>query len=397
MTILNKYWGYLLRVVLLACIAFAARYAIARKKTQIAQVPRYQAPARLVKTAQAKKGDFVKAHQYLAEVEPLQSANIVAQVTARIEDIAVREGDVVSAGQTLLTLDHRQIDAQIQTALAQVKQAEAELEANLATIKSLERTLDYWRKEAARDAELAEKKVTPKATLEATLEKRNEAEGRLTAARRNTEVIKQRVAAAQARQEELRVARSYCVLASAFSGVVTSRRVDPGDQAAPGKVLLVVEGKGPMRVAFNMPQSDLAEVTAGNDLSFSTNSEVVRTVISRVYPSLNRARMARVEADLSAEKAKGLSSGEYLTVNVTWKLVKNACLIPVDALMEGGTLEPHVFVVNDGHLESRKVNVLGTACEQAAVEGVAPGEDVVVHSFLGWAQLATGMRVEARQ
>ncbi|MHA1555129.1 MAG: hypothetical protein ACTSU0_12070, partial [Alphaproteobacteria bacterium] len=71
-------------------------------------------------------------------------------------------------------------------------------------------------------------------------------------------------------------------------------------------------------------------------------------------------------------------------------------LIPVAALIEGDLKTPHVFVVKDGQLQARKVRVLGTACELAAVEGVEVGEQVGVNSFLGWARLADGMKVEAR-
>ena len=61
-----------------------------------------------------------------------------------------------------------------------------------------------------------------------------------------------------------------------------------------------------------------------------------------------------------------------------------------------GEGEARVFVVKDGALQSRRVDILGTANDQAAVTGLDAGEQVVVHSFLGWARLHEGMEVEAQ-
>jgi hypothetical protein len=45
-------------------------------------------------------------------------------------------------------------------------------------------------------------------------------------------------------------------------------------------------------------------------------------------------------------------------------------------------------------LAARSVKVLGSSGDEVAVEGVQAGEQVVLSTFLGWAQLASGRKVE---
>ncbi|MDY0212866.1 MAG: efflux RND transporter periplasmic adaptor subunit [Desulfuromonadaceae bacterium] len=386
-------------ILVLLILVVGGRALILKKKRDLAQAPRYQAPTTLVDTVAAYVGDLTEVHDYLAMVEPVQSVNITARVTATLKTVKVGEGDKVSAGQSLLTLDNRQTEAQLEAVLAQIKQTQADLQGNKATVTTLEESFAYWSRESERDTQLARNETIAPAQAEATVEKKNDAEGKLRTAKLKSASIEQQIRSLEARQNELKTILSYGNIQSPFQGVVTSRFVDPGDQAAPGKPLLVIESTGAMMIAFDVPQTDLPSVEAGLDVSFKVDGNVRVATISRLYPSLNRARMVRAEVVLTDEEAAGLTSGQYLTATVALQTHKDVSLIPVGALIEGGGLgnAARIFVVAEGVLSRRQVQVLGTACDQAAVEGVDSGEQVVLHSFLGWARLADGMRVSARK
>jgi len=391
--------GLVIRVVLvvlfLAVLVLAGRTLILKKKKALSQAPRYRTPPTLVDTSAAYLGDLTESHDFLAMVKPVQSANITARVTTTVETVAVDEGDTVVPGQPLVTLDHRQIDSQIEAVQAQIRQVQAELQGNESTVASLSESFSYWSREAERDLELASKETIPRAQAETTLEKKNDAEGNLAAARQRSVAIQEQIQSIEARLGELKTTLSYCQIESPFGGVVTSRLVDPGDQAAPGKTLLVIESAGAMMIAFDIPQTDLSVVRTELAVSFQVDGETRDATITRLYPSLNRARMVRAEVVLDGSQAEGLTSGQYLTATVDVKQHEDVCLIPVSALVEDGPGgNAHVFVVKEGVLEARQVYVLGTACEQAAVESLEPGEQVVLSSFLGWARLADGMKVE---
>ena len=371
---------------------------ILQKKQSLAQAPRFQLPATLVQTATVQRGDLKEIYEYMAVAEPIRKANVTARVTARIENINVDEGSAVERGQTLLTLDHREIRAQLKGVEARIKQAKAELRGNQATVASLENSLDYWTREAERETELGDSGAIPPSQAEQTVERKNDIEGKLEAARQKSDAIEEQIHSLEAQKEELETILSYCVLESRFAGIVSSRLVDPGDQAAPGKTLLVIESDNGIMLTLDVPQNDLASIEEGLPVVFRVGRENRKGTISRLYPTLNRARMARAEVVLSEEQSSGLTSGEYLTARVTYRQHRNVSLIPASALIEGigSDGEARVFVVEDGSLQSRRINILGTANDQAAVEGLNEGEKVVVHSFLGWARLNEGMKVKAR-
>lgn len=384
-------------IIVILIIGAGGRALIMKKKKSLAQAPRYHVASTLVKTATVYSGDLSESHDYLSSIQPLQSASISARLTATIENVMVNEGKSVEQGQPVITLDHRQIDSQVAAVKAQIKQTQADLQGNRSTVKALDESYAYWNREADRGNQLAKDGTIPRAQVEATMDKRSEAEGKLAAARQKSASIDQQIRSLEARLGELETTLSYCRIESPFSGVVASRLVDPGDQAAPGKTLLVIESAGTMSIVFDIPQTDLPVIKPGLPVFFKIGGENRTATITQLYPSLNRARMMRTEVVLDQDQARGLTSGQYLTATVIFNQHKDVSLIPSDALIEGKEPDSYrVFVVQDGKLTARNVQVLGMACARAAVEGVQPGEQVVVHSFLGWARLSEGMTVEAQ-
>jgi multidrug efflux pump subunit AcrA (membrane-fusion protein) len=104
--------------------------------------------------------------------------------------------------------------------------------------------------------------------------------------------------------------------------------------------------------------------------------------------------MLRAEVYLDGVDAAGLSSGAYLPLQVVLGNSKNVTLVPAAGLVESPDRNPYVFIVQEGHLAARSVSVLGSSGDEVAVEGVQAGEQVVLSTFLGWAQLASGRKVE---
>lgn len=385
-----------LMILVLAALVAAGRKLIAHKREALAQSPTFELRAASVDTVLAYIGDLDEGHDYLAVTEPVRTATLSARITAAITRVHVQEGDMVAEGDALVTLDNRQFRDGVATMDAQIAQAEAELAANEANVATLLDSAAYWEHERERDRKLADSETIPGAQAEATAEKANEARGRLTAARQKSLALEQQVKTLQRQADELQTTLSYSSITSPFAGVVTVKQVDPGDMAVPGKALLVVEDRSSVKLAFDVPQSDLPAFHEGLPASFAVNGTPRKASVSRVYPTLNRARMVRAEIMLMGAETEGLHLGEYVDVMVVFRRCEQATLIPVDAIVDSSQETQRVFVVRDGALAALSVKVLGRACELAAVEGVAPGERVIVNSFLGWARLSDGMKVEAR-
>jgi multidrug efflux pump subunit AcrA (membrane-fusion protein) len=157
----------------------------------------------------------------------------------------------------------------------------------------------------------------------------------------------------------------------------------------------VVEDRSKLKLGFDVPQQDLPAVREGAEVEYAVAGADRKAALSHMYPSLNAARMLRAEVYLDGAEAAGLSSGAYVPLRVVLGHAKDVVLVPAAGLVEGPDGTAHVFVVRGDHLEARSVGILGASGEDVAVEGVRAGEQVVLSTFLGWAQLSSEQKVEA--
>lgn len=342
----------LIMLVVVAAIAGGGITLVKHKKQTLERAPKYVMQPTPVRVAPARLGNLRQTRDYLAVVEPIRVASVAARVTATVEKVLHDENARVKAGDVLVALDNREI---------------AEI------VATITKTYAYWEREAQRDRTLAEKGAIPGAQAEVTFDKANEARGKLAAA-----------------ETQL----SYCLIRSPFDGLVSQRMVDPGDLAVPGKSLMVVEDRSNLKLAFDVPQQDLPQVREGLEVVYSIAAKERTATLSHLLPSLSTARMLRAEVYLRGADVAGLSSGAYVPLQVVLGDSKNVILVPAASLVESPDLNSHVFIVQDGHLVARPVRVLGSSGDEVAVEGVQAGEQVVLSTFLEWAQLASDLKVE---
>lgn len=75
--------------------------------------------------------------EYPAILRGRQSVEVRPQVSGTITKICINEGDAVKRGQVLFIIDQVPFKAALETALANVKSAEAKLETAMLTAKSI--------------------------------------------------------------------------------------------------------------------------------------------------------------------------------------------------------------------------------------------------------------------
>jgi RND family efflux transporter MFP subunit len=368
---------------------------VRHKKQTLATAPKYGMQPTPVHVALAREGTLQESRDYLAVVEPIRLANVSARLTATVERVLHNENEQVKTGDVLVVLDGRQIEDSIAAAKAQVEQAQADLASNQAIVESLEKTSAYWQREAQRDSTLAEKGAIPGAQAEGTVDKASEAQGKLDAARQKSAAIERQIEALGRKQAELETTLGYCTIRSPFDGLVSHRMVDPGELAAPGKTLMIIEDRSRLQLSFDIPQQDLPQVHEGLSVGYSAAGTKRTATLSHVFPSLNAARMLRAEVYLEGADMEGLCCGAYVPLRVVLNTRPGVTFVPAASIVESTDRTPHVFIVNEAHLHPRPVSILGADGEDVAVEGIRPDEQVVVSTFLGWAQLSSGLKVEA--
>ncbi len=298
-------------------------------------------------------------------VQARESAFVSAQVMGRIQQVLVREGDSVRAGQTLVVLDDAAIRSSVDQAQAGVKaaqsaQAAAQTNAALATS-----TLDRYKQLDA------QKSVSP--------QELDEVSRRAEAAAANLEAVRAQTDAARAQESGARTMLSYTRLVAPFAGVVTARMADPGTMAAPGTPLLKIDEAGPLQLDTAVDESAIGAIHKGmkvavtiDGASSSNQAGTVTEIVPAADPS-SHSFLVKIDLPSSAQMRSGMY-GTAMFANGT----KQAILIPRSAVVTRGSLSCAYVLDGQGVAQLRYLT-LGAA-QGGLVEvlsGVSENEKLV--------------------
>ena len=167
-------------------------------------------------------------------VEAVQQAELTAQTAGRVTAVGVDINDRVRAGDVLVRLTAVEQQAGADTARAQLRAADA---------AAAEASANYQRYAA-----LAGDQFVSKAQLDQARAARDSALAARDAARAQL---------SQAGQQA-----DYTVVRAPFAGIISARRVEPGESVAPGQPLLAIHAPGALRIQVQVPQSDAAAIRA---------------------------------------------------------------------------------------------------------------------------------------
>ncbi|KPK62217.1 MAG: hypothetical protein AMS21_07940 [Gemmatimonas sp. SG8_38_2] len=253
-----------------------------------------------------------------ATVLASERAVLATRVSGTIRRVLVDIGTRVSAGQALVTLDTKEIDARIQS---------AEAAAQLAR---------QWHD---RIAALA-------------------ADGAATAQELDDAVARLEVAEAGLR--DARAQRDYVVLRAPFSGVITARRADPGDLAVPGVPILQMIGEGGLEIEADLPAELAGRLSVGDVIAVQRPETAERYAarITRVVPAVERtSRRFRVEAHFEVDSSglPEIAPGTFVRIELD-EPTSTTRWIPADAVISRGQLDG-VYVVEGERLRLRWVRL----------------------------------------
>ena len=346
-----------------------------------------------VSVAAVSLHNWPDVYEATGTVRARTTAVIASKVMGYVQRVSAQVGDRVREGQALVTLDARDLDASLRRAEAGRAEAQSALPEAENGIAAAKANLDLAQATFRRIEELAAKKSV-------STQEFDEASAKLKAAQANFEMAGARRAQAQsklaqAEQERLaaRIARDYAAIAAPFAGVVTAKSVEPGNLAAPGSPLLVIEREGAYRLEVEVDESKLTAVRAGlaarvtlDSIGRSFDARVVEVVPA--VDAASRAYLAKIDLPATAPIRSGLFGKAAFSLGSRQELA-----IPAKALQERGQLQS-VYVVANGEARTRLITA-GRRLQDAVevLSGLTAGESVVVAPP---SDLADGDCVEVR-
>lgn len=316
----------------------------------------------------AREAKYRPTRRFLGTLRPWQEAKIGPQlVSAYVETVLVRPGDLAEQGQVLATLDCRNTTA-VSTGVAMKARALDEQQRAIAS-------------ESARAQVL----------VEGGFVSQNEAEqkaARSAAARSQLQAMR-----AELTSRALEV--NDCVLKAPFRGEIARRSIDPGTFVKPGATLVSIIDRAIVRVSFDVPEVDYQAAAPGTEAKvriLATGREIVAK-ISRRSPSADPAtRTIRVDIDVN-DPDRTLPVGTTAEVFIDVGVPQDAIELPLRAATVRGA-KATLFVVDGELAKSMSARVLGESGKSIFLERLISAGTLVVTE--GKAQLRNGDAVRTR-
>jgi multidrug efflux pump subunit AcrA (membrane-fusion protein) len=335
-------------------------------------------PAATVVVERLALTGWPETYEAVGTVRARYSAEVSSRIASPIQQVHVRAGDQVRAGQLLVELDARDL-------ASNVRQAEA------AKVEAENAILEATHAEASAQAQLQLAEVTHKRFAD-LLEKRSvspqeydEAEARLQSAKAAVSMAAARKQQAEAKRSQAdsqitaaKIAVGYATIHAPFAGTVTERRLDPGSLASPGMPILTLDQAGAYLLEAAVPESRLAMVRPGQPvtvrieaLAGDYNGQVIEIV-----PEVDAASRT-FTAKITLPNRRELRGGMFGRAIFPGP-ARQVLTAPANAVTERGQVQS-IFVAADGIARRRLVSLGSELRDRYEVlAGLDAGELVVL-------------------
>ena len=274
-------------------------------------------------------------------------------ITATISSIAVWAGDEVKAGDVLVTLDARELQARVDQAHQAVVAAGARLaqtEKDLARVRRIMKADPGAVSKAERDR------------LQTTVSTARAERVRL-----------------QRQKDEARTALSYSKLTAPIGGRIVERLADPGDTARPGEPLLRMYDPATLRLDASVRESVASKLAKGQSLFAEIDALKKRypVVVDEIVPSADPGSRSFL-VKVSLTDGSGLYPGMFGRLMIPIGQVDKV-FIPLAAVTRVGQLDFVVVKTQQGSV--RRYVRLGQPGPDERVEiisGLKAGEQILI-------------------
>jgi RND family efflux transporter MFP subunit len=282
-----------------------------------------------------KRGHIVQAVYATGEVESVISSKISTQVSGKVMQVPVEEGDRVKTGQLLAQLDDG---------------------VEVAKISAYQAKLKYLTKEKDRYRELADMKYSSEGKYEKILSE--------------YESIKAQLEAQQKLIERLKIV-------APFDGVVLERNIESGETVTSVDIIFYVGDPDKLRVTAKVDEEDIPLVKIGHKVLIKSDSfpgksfnGEVKEITPRGDPIDKNFRIR-----VSLPKGSPLLIGMTVEVNIITKEEQKALLVPTSSVVDG-----NIWLVNGNNIKKTKV-ITGISSEDfiQILNGLTDNQSIILN------------------
>jgi HlyD family secretion protein len=356
-----------------------------------------------VATLTIAQQDFVQTVVASGHVENPHRVNLGAQLSGTVKRVPVTEGQSVQAGQVLIELEDKELQAALRQAEFNVQQAQARVrQLNEVQLPMLDQSLrqskvtqNTSQNALLRAQELFDKGFTGQAALDEAKRIAQVHQSQVLSFQEQLQSLQSggsdlalsqaALSQAIAGAELARARHQYAQIKAPVAGVLISRNVEPGDAIQPGKILMVLSPEGSTELVVQIDEKHLSQLQIGQMAQASADAYSTQkfpAVLTYINPGIDPQR-GSVAVKLKVSQAPDyLQQDMTVSVNIVVAKRSQAILVATEAVHD---LEkkPWVMQLVMGRALRKDVQLgLHGAEFSEVLAGLKPG-DVVIRNTTG--------------
>ncbi|WP_448525795.1 efflux RND transporter periplasmic adaptor subunit [Parathermosynechococcus lividus] len=355
-------------------------------------------PATRVQLAAVRSENLPQTAIYNASLQSRQSVTMLPQVSGRIVQINVQNGQFVTQGQPLILIDPSEQQAVVASNIAAIQSAQANIENARSTLRSLEAqrranlaTVEFNRIQAERytalfeegavSKEQAQSFITSFRTAQADLQ---QTEADIRAQQATIAQLEKVLLEAQANTQQQAVVLNWFQVRAPFSGVVGNIPPKVGDFVTPQTNLLTLTSNQPLEVYIQVPIEQIPRIRLGTpvELIDMAGNVVGTSSVFFIAPNTTNNTQTILVKSLYENIQNNLRADQQIQARIIFGQ-QPGVLVPTTAVsnLAGQTF---VFVAekdNEGKMIAKQKpiqvgSIQGNSYQ--VFQGLQPGEQIVV-------------------
>jgi RND family efflux transporter MFP subunit len=399
-----------MRAPLVVVLAVTALAACGCSKTDTAQARGREVSAKPVKVEAVLQETVKRTVELVGTLAAVDQVTISSEADGKVSRILADLGDRVTAGQTLIQVDHEKQQYSLEQQKATLARALAQYgAADPQHLPDVEKTPDVQKANADliqakqsfdRTSELYKRSLVPKQLLDdaATALQSKQASYDLS-----LQTAKNLRASIQGSEASMKLADRQLRdtdIRSPFDGYVEKRLVNLGELVKTQMPVMAVVRVDPLKVIAEIPEKMAPWIKDGQAVELHVDAYPDQTFIgkvSRISPAVNTATRAFPFEALVPNKDARLKPGTFARVHIESSKIDNVLTLPY-ATMQYRYGVNRVFVVEGDKLAVRELKVGDRLGERIEIlSGVKAGEQVAatdVDNLTDGARVSIDKRVE---
>ena len=229
-------------------------------------------PEPTVTTLQVSRGDIVDQVGATGTLQAVTTVQVGTQVSGIIQDLYADFNSIVKKGQVIARLDPSLLQTALDTAQANMVNAQANLERQKVALEDANTKL-------RRAQELFAKNLEPRTDLETAEVAAKQADAQLKS-------TQSQIVQAQAAVNKAKVDLDHTIITAPIDGIITSRNVDKGQTVASSMqaptLFIIAADLTKMQVNANIDESDVGRMRPGQTVRFRVDAYPNDTFVGTV-------------------------------------------------------------------------------------------------------------------